>query len=127
MKIEEYVPAADSLKGLNTAVRIPFVSRSNASEPYLGRDEKVFDVREFGKLKEVSVKEEARKFEKEYGLEKPLPVDDEATATMIAKQGLIREYTENLKQVNFQNLEQVMKELHQDRMLQKYQYFVREV
>lgn len=127
MKIEEYVPDAESIIGLNTTVRIPFVLRSNGSEPFFGREEKVSDAREFGKLKEKKFREEAKRIEEEIGISEAVPFDDEATATMIAKQGLIREYTENLKQVNLQDLEQVMQELHQDRMLQKYQYFVREV
>ncbi len=124
MKIEEYVPATESTVGLNTTARIPFVSRGAFSEPFWGREELVQDARDFGKIKAASTNEEAKRFEEEYGLKKPLLVDDEATASVIAKQGLIREYTENLKQVDLGDLEQVMQELRQDRMLQKYQYFV---
>lgn len=124
MKIEEYVPAAESTVGLNTTARIPFVSRGAFSEPFWGREELVLDAREFGKTKETSTNEEVKHFEAEFGLKKPLLVDDAATASVIAKQGLIKEYTENLKQVDLGDLEQVMQELRQDRMLQKYQYFV---
>lgn len=127
MKIEEYVPEAESIIGLNTTVRIPFVLRTNGKEPYFGREEKISDAREFGKPKEMATTQEMQQITEEMGIAEDVLFDDEATATMIAKQGLIREYTENLKQVNLQNLEQVMQELHQDRMLQKYQYFVREV
>lgn len=126
MKIEEYVPTEERTVGLNLTARIPFVVRRESLRPGFEREEMVTDSRSFGKIDLGSEDGEVRRFEKEMGVNEQIPVDEEAT-TMISKQGLIREYTENLRQIDLDNLEEVMQELRQDRMLQKYQYFVGDV
>ena len=133
MKIEEYVPKDKRREAVRKNVFAPFVlcipgEGKLAAEVEKPETEEIRAKRMQRKKNLESILERAEsngKERQEQGVLPFIPTDEEAT-NLLRKQGLIREYTENLKKIDLADIEMTIKELQEDHILQKYQYFVGE-
>lgn len=136
MKFEEFVLEKTNQETMNVFATIPFVNRKDVMPDYHAllsdeENEAVAKVEEKIYRNRQGVDSRISKYnvlrQGMESIDRRIAIDEEAITSMVARQGLIKEYTDNMKQIDLGNLEQAMMEVHQDKMLEKYHYFIGEV